>query len=431
MAKYPTSMASVLDDLEDELDPEEAAMRRAKEQIMAERRVEEYAALQNQIEKAANETGADHSLVSLAMDFDRMTRESAALSAHSRAQEILDRAHEINRTLERAGEEAQRLERERDFARFLEREHGTVQYLEREHAMNQFFEREREIAQSLVQSAHGARTLLEHGARTLTEILGIARLGASAYGSLTDSFYEIGSSMDGAYRDLAELAQGVAGSFHSTNNESLERVRRALREADSIIGFEHRSPAVEDVVELSEASPVLRGSEEPEERDESKIQVFPAETLQRLQKTQFLPITDVLAIRKDPRLMREISPRKFELLIAEVLNGLGYENILITDESGDGGIDVYATKRVDGVPVIFGFECKRYAEKNRIQVGVLRSLLGSITQQTTNVTVGVLVTTSFFTKGAVKFFAQNAKIQGRDFDGVVDWIRESSISKSA
>ncbi len=430
MAKYPTNMASVLDDFEDELDPEEAAMRRAKEQIMAEQRVEEYAALKDQIEKAANETGADHSLVRLAMDFDRMTRESAALSAHSRAQEILDRAHEINQTLERAGEAAQRLERERDFAQFLEREHETVQFLEREHAMNQFFEREREIAQSLDQSEHGARTLLEYGARTLTEILGIDRLGASAYGSLTDSFYEIGSSVGDAYRNLNELAQIATDGFHSTS-ESLERVRRALREADLIIGFEHRSPAVEDPVELSEANPVLRGSEEQEERDESEIQVFPAETLQRLREIQFLPITDVLAIRKDPRLMRELSPRKFEFLIAEVLNGLGYEDIVITDESGDGGIDVYATKKVNGIPLIFGFECKRYGEKNKIQLGVVRSLLGSVVQSNTSVAVGVLVTTSFFTKGAINFFAENANIQGRDFDGVVDWIRESSISKSA
>ncbi len=163
-----------------------------------------------------------------------------------------------------------------------------------------------------------------------------------------------------------------------------------------------------------------------EEEDESLIEVVPAAALQRLEQARFLPQKDILAIRQDPRLMRNIPPRDFELLIAEILDGLGYTDIVVTPPSNDGGIDIYATKKMDGIPIIFAFECKRYAQTNRVGVDIARLLLGAVTDNSQNPSIGVLVTTSYFTSGALTFMGSNARIRGRDFDGVVDWIKEYS-----
>jgi restriction endonuclease Mrr len=129
--------------------------------------------------------------------------------------------------------------------------------------------------------------------------------------------------------------------------------------------------------------------------------------------------------------MYRLSPRQFEEFVAEILDGLGFAEILLTPRRGDRGRDIVAVKRVEGIPVVFAFECKRYSATRKIGVGICRSLLGTISQSASTANVGVLVTTSTFTKGASEFFLTEASVKGRDFNGVVDWIEDVKLKQRA
>lgn len=102
----------------------------------------------------------------------------------------------------------------------------------------------------------------------------------------------------------------------------------------------------------------------------------------------------------NPSKMRELSPRKFEELIADMFRNQGFE-VTLTPPSKDGGMDVIAVQR-DGIgTVMIIVECKRYAETNKVGVEIARGLYGVVEQQ--GATRGIIATTSFFTKGAVEF----------------------------
>ncbi|MRS01895.1 restriction endonuclease [bacterium] len=105
-------------------------------------------------------------------------------------------------------------------------------------------------------------------------------------------------------------------------------------------------------------------------------------------------------LAKHPEKMREMSPRKFEELIADLFNNQGFQ-VTLTPRSKDGGMDVIAVQR-DGIGTVMVIvECKRYAEGNKVGVEIARGLYGVVEQQ--RATRGIIATTSFFTKGVVDF----------------------------
>lgn len=108
----------------------------------------------------------------------------------------------------------------------------------------------------------------------------------------------------------------------------------------------------------------------------------------------------VLYLAKHPEKMRELSPRKFEELIADMFKNQGYE-VTLTPQSKDGGMDIIAVQR-DGIGTIMVIiECKRYAAGNKVGVEIARGLYGVVEQR--RATRGIIATTSFFTRGAVDF----------------------------
>jgi restriction endonuclease Mrr len=122
--------------------------------------------------------------------------------------------------------------------------------------------------------------------------------------------------------------------------------------------------------------------------------------------------------------MRALSPREFEHFIAELVAQLGFDDVKLTCFSGDGGRDVIATKVVHGLPISFFFECKKHAPENKVQVQTLRALLGVIAHNSHTANIGVLVTTSQFTRGSKEIMAAECRLSGKDYDGIVDWLRE-------
>ena len=137
-----------------------------------------------------------------------------------------------------------------------------------------------------------------------------------------------------------------------------------------------------------------------------------------------LPFKVIAQILRSPAELRNLSPRQFEEFIAETLVRLGFNDVVLTPRSRDGGKDVIASQEISNIPITFYFECKKYAEDNKIQLETLRSLLGTLAHEAQNVNKGVLVTTSTFTSGANKFILSEARLDGKDYDGIVGWISD-------
>ena len=173
-----------------------------------------------------------------------------------------------------------------------------------------------------------------------------------------------------------------------------------------------------------------KGSVQAEQaRDFDSRLVLPKEARERIAHVNYLPFQMVGEIMKKPALMRQISPRDFEKFTAYLLEVLGFNNVILTPMSGDGGRDVLATKWINGIPLLFAFECKQYSEGRKIQIETLRSLLGVVSHSLTKVNIGVLVTTSYFTRAAQQFILSEASIDGKDFNDIVTWISEIKSEK--
>ena len=163
---------------------------------------------------------------------------------------------------------------------------------------------------------------------------------------------------------------------------------------------------------------------QPESPSEQILRSAPASARPALESVDLLPLRVLDRIYNAPRAVHLLTPRQFEELIAEILHELQFEQIELTPRSADKGRDVVATKRVNGLPLLFAFECKKNSPDRKVGVGVVRTLFGTVNQASTRADVGVLVTTSTFTRGAQNFFVTEARIKGRDFNGIVDWLDE-------
>ena len=125
----------------------------------------------------------------------------------------------------------------------------------------------------------------------------------------------------------------------------------------------------------------------------------------------------------EPKVLYEITPRRFEEFVAELLDRLGYE-ITLTPASKDGGKDIYAARRDDLGSFLYVVECKQYSPDRRVGVGLIRELNGVV--QAERATAGILATTAFFTKGAKEFQARlSNQISLKDYLGIQEWLSKA------
>ena len=105
-------------------------------------------------------------------------------------------------------------------------------------------------------------------------------------------------------------------------------------------------------------------------------------------------------VKDDPKIIDKISSREFEEMVCELLDKQGY-NVKLTKQTRDGGKDIIVVqKSVLGEFCIY-VECKKYNMKNPISVKLVRELYGTIMAD--NVTAGMIITTSYFTKDAKEY----------------------------
>lgn len=93
---------------------------------------------------------------------------------------------------------------------------------------------------------------------------------------------------------------------------------------------------------------------------------------------------------------------------------------MVTPYSGDGGYDILIkTDTPIGVQT-FLVECKRNSPKRKVDVSIVRSLLGVVSKN--HVNGGVIVTTSLFTRGAKLETKSTPLISLKDYSSIKKWV---------
>ncbi|GAB2613560.1 restriction endonuclease [Belliella aquatica] len=125
---------------------------------------------------------------------------------------------------------------------------------------------------------------------------------------------------------------------------------------------------------------------------------------------------------KHPEKLYNLHPRKFEELIASILKDLGFD-VELTKATRDGGRDIIASIRTKVSTFLTYVECKRYSPENKIDVGLIREVIGvhSIHRPAKS----IIVTTSFFTKDAVKEAKTfENQLDLKDFNDIKKWLQD-------
>lgn len=127
---------------------------------------------------------------------------------------------------------------------------------------------------------------------------------------------------------------------------------------------------------------------------------------------------------RQPELVHSIDPRKFEELVAELLNRSGLI-ARITPATRDGGRDILAFHETAVGSHLYLVECKRYRPDRPVAVSLVRQLYGVVTQE--RATAGLLVTTSHFTTDALRFRETiRNQLTLKDYHQLAAWIRKCS-----
>ena len=106
--------------------------------------------------------------------------------------------------------------------------------------------------------------------------------------------------------------------------------------------------------------------------------------------------------------------REFEFYCADLLQDSGFQNVRVTRESGDFGIDVLAER--EGIS--YAIQCKRYSDL----VGIKAVQEAYAGRDLYDCMVGVVMTNQYFSKPAIQA-AQKLKILLWDRD-YVQWMED-------
>ena len=105
-------------------------------------------------------------------------------------------------------------------------------------------------------------------------------------------------------------------------------------------------------------------------------------------------------VKMDPLVIDELSPREFEEMVCDLLDAQGY-TVELTPQTRDGGKDIIVTQKTDLGDFCIYVECKKYDRSNPVRVKLIRELYGTVMAD--NVTAGLMVTTSYYTKDAYEY----------------------------
>lgn len=124
--------------------------------------------------------------------------------------------------------------------------------------------------------------------------------------------------------------------------------------------------------------------------------------------------------RHPEKLRTEIDPEDFERLMEAVFRNQGFD-VERTKFSKDGGVDLILVRKSSVGAAMTLVDCKQYGERHKVGVDIVRGMYGVVEDQ--KATSGMVVTTSWFTKGAVDFRDKNKyRMELADFKRVKEFL---------
>jgi hypothetical protein len=132
----------------------------------------------------------------------------------------------------------------------------------------------------------------------------------------------------------------------------------------------------------------------------------------------------IAALQRDPGWMYQMSPKRFEELIAELLACQGWQTRVIGG-ANDRGIDILAHRRdTSGRNVMCLVQCKRNSRERPVQPRVIRELYGSVHIEGAD--AGLVVTSSFFSDAVLGASWYRPLIDLAEYRDIVEWLGEYS-----
>lgn len=156
--------------------------------------------------------------------------------------------------------------------------------------------------------------------------------------------------------------------------------------------------------------------------DLSEQLIFPEQRLITEVKPKIMLANDALVerIRQQPSSMYDLSPRKFEEFVADLLADLGYE-VELTPATRDGGKDILARTSTPHGELLCLVETKKQRADRAVGVELVRQLYGTLIDA--DATSAMLVSTSYFSSDAKTFQQRHQyKLALRDYHDLVQWI---------
>lgn len=128
----------------------------------------------------------------------------------------------------------------------------------------------------------------------------------------------------------------------------------------------------------------------------------------------------LVRLAKHPEIVYDLQPRQLELVVANILEDLGFE-IELTPVTRDGGKDIIARLSKAGFTFTTFVECKKHPPQNPVTVHVVRQVYG--VQQAEGADRSLIVTTSRFTSDAREYRRLIAREMSlRDYEGLKEWL---------
>ena len=126
-------------------------------------------------------------------------------------------------------------------------------------------------------------------------------------------------------------------------------------------------------------------------------------------------------LARHPEKMRDLDPRTFEELVAELFEDMGYE-VELTQRTRDGGRDLRAFRKEPYGTLLTLVECKRYGSNRTVGVGIVRSLYGVLEEE--RASHAVIATTAFFSKDARELEKRlRLRMSLTDFNTLSEWLK--------
>lgn len=171
-------------------------------------------------------------------------------------------------------------------------------------------------------------------------------------------------------------------------------------------------------------------------------EVSSPEELERIVEEEFkkritivTPLCSVVLPAIDPKLIKEllanpqelsrVPDRFFEKLVADLLAADGWSVDLVVRTNAHGpDIVACSTQLIKNTPLRLIVECKRYREDRPVGIREIRNLVYWVEQEY-QATLGLLATSSYFTKDAISLVGERHtwRLSLRDSTDIINWLK--------